>query len=133
MISITFQKIFTMTTQEVADKFYELGEANQWDKIQDELFSDDAESIEPPNGESTGLKTVKGRAALKQKAVDFNNSIEEVYGGYSSKPVVGGNFFSVAMGMRQLPYNCGNVKISIGNHYTIFFNLASIQQAVVNI
>jgi len=99
MISITFQKIFTMTTQEVADKFYELGEANQWDKIQDELFSDDAESIEPPNGESTGLKTVKGRAALKQKAVDFNNSIEEVYGGYSSKPVVGGNFFSVAMGM----------------------------------
>jgi hypothetical protein len=27
-----------MTTQEVADRFYELGEANQWDKIQDELF-----------------------------------------------------------------------------------------------
>jgi len=47
-----------MTTQEVADKFYELGEANQWDKIQDELFSDEAESIEPPNGESAGLKTV---------------------------------------------------------------------------
>ncbi|HEX5151658.1 MAG TPA: nuclear transport factor 2 family protein [Parafilimonas sp.] len=88
-----------MTTQEVADKFYELGEANQWDKIQDELFSDDAESIEPPNAASSGLKTVKGRAALKQKSIDFNNSIEEIYGGYSSKPVVGGNFFSVAMGM----------------------------------
>jgi hypothetical protein len=68
-------------------------------KYKTNYFSDDAESIEPPNGASSGLKTVKGREALKQKAVDFNNSIEEIYGGYSSKPVVGGNFFSVAMGM----------------------------------
>lgn len=97
MISIPFQKN-TMTTQEVADKFYELGEANQWGNIHDELYSDDAESIEPP-GAASGLQTVKGKAALKQKSIDFNNSIEEVYGGYSSKPVVGGNFFSVAMGM----------------------------------
>ena len=88
-----------MTTQEVADKFDELGKANQWDKIQDELYSDDAESIEPPNAAMSGLKTVKGKAALKQKSNNLMNSIEEMYGGYCSKPVVGGNFFSVAMGM----------------------------------
>ncbi len=87
-----------MTTQEVADKFDQLANSNQWEKIHDELYSDDAESIEPPNATS-GLQTVKGKAALKQKSIDFNNSIEEMYGGYCSKPVVGGNFFSVAMGM----------------------------------
>ena len=88
-----------MTTQEVADKFDQLAQSNQWEKIQDDLFSDDAESIEPPKGEMQGLKTVKGRDALKQKGADFNNMLEEMHGGFCSKPVVGGNFFSVAMGM----------------------------------
>ena len=86
-----------MTTQEVADRFYELGESNQWDKIQDELYADDAESIEPPNAGM--LQNAKGRDALKKKAEEFNSSVEEVHGGYCSKPVVGGNYFSVAMGM----------------------------------
>lgn len=87
-----------MTTQEVADKFYELGESNQWDKIHDELYADDAESIEPPA--NTGfLQNAKGRAALKEKSAKFNSMIEEVYSGYSSKPIVAGNYFSVAMGM----------------------------------
>ena len=92
-------KILTMTTQEVADKFDQLANANQWDKIQDELYSDDAESIEPPNAEMSGLKTVKGKAALKEKSKQFNEMIEEMFGGFCSKPVVGGNYFSVAMGM----------------------------------
>jgi len=88
-----------MTTQEVADKFDQLAQSNQWDKIQDELYSEDAESIEPPNAAMSGLKNVKGREALKQKAKEFNEMVEEMYGGFCSKPVVGGNFFSVAMGM----------------------------------
>ena len=100
MILISFNsKTFYMTTQEVADKFYEMGQANQWDKIQDELYSDDAESIEPPNAEMSGLKNVQGKAALKEKSKQFNEMVEEMYGGFCSKPVVGGNYFSVAMGM----------------------------------
>lgn len=86
-----------MTTQEVADKFDQLANSNQWDKIQDELYADDAESIEPEN--SMALKYAKGKAALKEKSAQFNSMIEEMYGGFCSKPVVGGNFFSVAMGM----------------------------------
>ena len=88
-----------MTTQEVADKFYAMGEANQWDKIQDELYADEAESIEPANAEMAGLKYAKGRAALKEKSAQFNSMIEQMFGGFCSKPVVGGNYFSVAMGM----------------------------------
>jgi SnoaL-like protein len=86
-----------MTTQEVADKFYELGEANQWDKILDELYSDEAESVEPPN--AGFLQYAKGKEALKEKSAKFNSMIEEMHGGYSGKPIVAGNYFSVAMGM----------------------------------
>jgi hypothetical protein len=105
------QKIYTMTTQEVADKFYELGESNQWDKIHDELYADDAESIEPPNAGNAGLKNAKGKEALKQKSKDFNNMIEEMHGGYSGKPIVAGNYFSVAMGMDATYKGMGRMKM----------------------
>jgi hypothetical protein len=100
-----------MTTQEVADKFYELGESNQWDKIHDELYADDAESIEPPNAANAGLKNAKGKEALKQKSKDFNNMIEEMHGGYSGKPIVAGNYFSVAMGMDATYKGMGRMKM----------------------
>ena len=37
-----------MTTQEVANRFNQLAQENKWMEIQDELYSDDAASIEPP-------------------------------------------------------------------------------------
>ncbi len=86
-----------MTTKEVAARFYELTESNQWDKIQDELYADNAVSIEPAH--SQGLQSVEGLEAIKKKGADFNAQIEEMHGGYCSAPVVGGNYFSVAMGL----------------------------------
>jgi hypothetical protein len=101
-----------MTTQEVADKFYEMGQANQWDKIQDELYSNDAESIEPPKVEMQGgSQYAKGRDALKEKSAKFNSMIEEMHGGYCSKPVVGGDYFSVAMGMDATYKGMGRMKM----------------------
>ena len=35
-----------MTTQQVADRFNELSQAGQWDKIQDELFAENATSVD---------------------------------------------------------------------------------------
>jgi len=86
-----------MTTQQVADRFNELAQTGQFDKIQEELYSEDAESIEPPGAQ--GLKSVKGKAAIKQKGKEFGEAIEEMHGGYTTAPVVGGDFFSVGMGM----------------------------------
>ena len=86
-----------MTTQEVANRFYELAQTNQWNQIQEELFADNAVSIEPPG--SQGLQSVEGLAAIKQKGKQFEEMVEEMHGGYVSAPVVGGKFFSVAMGM----------------------------------
>ncbi len=98
-----------MTIQEVANRFNELTQTNQWDKIQEELFSDDAVSIEPENSE--GLKTVKGLAAIKEKGRLFNESIEEMHGGYSTAPVIGGNHFSVSMGMDVTMKGMGRINM----------------------
>jgi hypothetical protein len=87
----------TMTTQDVANRFHELAQTGQWDKIQDELFDQNAVSVEPDH--SPGLKTVQGLDAIKQKGKQFSEMVEEMHGGYSNPPQVAGNHFAVAMGM----------------------------------
>ena len=85
------------TTQEVANRMNELFKQYKWNEVQEELFAEDAESIEPPHAQ--GLQTVKGLAAIKKKGEDFNNMVEEMHGGWVSEPLVGGNYISFAMGM----------------------------------
>ena len=86
-----------MTTQDVANRLKELFTENKWAEAQEELFSEDAESIEPAH--SPGLQSVKGLDGIKKKGEDFNNMVEEVHGGYVSDPIVAGNYIAVAMGM----------------------------------
>ena len=86
-----------MTTQDVANRMNELFKTNNWNQVQEELFADDCESIEPPHAQ--GLQTVKGRDAIKKKGEDFQAAIEEMHGGWCSEPLVGGNYISFAMGI----------------------------------
>jgi SnoaL-like domain len=86
-----------MTTQDVANRLKELFNENKWQEAQEELFSEDAESIEPAH--SPGMQSVKGLDAIKKKGEDFNNMVEEMHGGYVSDPIVGGNYIAVAMGI----------------------------------
>ena len=85
------------TTQEVANRMNELFKENKWTEVQEELFAENAVSIEPAH--SQGLQTVEGLAAIKKKGEDFNNMVEEMHGGWCSEPIVGGNFISFAMGI----------------------------------
>ena len=98
-----------MTTQDVANRFNELSKQGNWDQIQAELFADNAVSVEPDH--SPGLKTVEGKEAIKKKGEDFKQMTEEVHGGYSSEPLVAGNFFSVAMGMDCTMKGMGRMKM----------------------
>ena len=86
-----------MTTQEVANRMNELFKQFKWNEVQEELFSQDAVSIEPPG--SQGLQTAVGLAAIKKKGEDFNNMVEEFHGGWVGDPVVGGNHIAFAMGI----------------------------------
>jgi hypothetical protein len=98
-----------MTTKEIADRLNQFFKENKWVEAQTELFSDDAESIEPAN--SPGLQTVKGLDNLKKKARQFEEMIEEVHGGWCSEPVVGGNFIAFSMGMDVSFKGIGRQKI----------------------
>jgi len=86
-----------MTTKDVANRLYELFKENKWMEAQQELFSNDAESVEPKD--SPGLQSVKGIDAIRKKGEDFNNMVEEVHGGWVSEPLVAGKYITVAMGM----------------------------------
>jgi ketosteroid isomerase-like protein len=98
-----------MSTNEVANRFNELAQTGQWDKIHDELFAANAVSIEPEH--SPGLKTVEGLDAIKQKGKQFGEMVEEMHGGYSNEPVVAGNHFAVAMGMDVTMKGMGRMKM----------------------
>jgi hypothetical protein len=85
-----------MSTQQVANRFYELAQQGNWDQIQDELFSKEAKSIEPQQAQ--GLSTVQGIDKIKQKAKEWNTMVEETHGGYCKEPQVAGRYFVCAMG-----------------------------------
>lgn len=86
-----------MTTQEVANRFYALSQEGKFDVILDELYGQDAKSIEPAN--VTWLKSVSGLDKIKEKGIEWNNNIEEMHGGYTLEPQVAGNFFTCVMGI----------------------------------
>ena len=98
-----------MTTQDIANRLKELFNEGKWVEAQTELFSEDVESIEPAH--SPGLKTVKGLDAIKKKAEDFNNMLEEMHGGWVSEPVVAGNFIAFGMGMDATYKGMGRQKM----------------------
>lgn len=89
-----------MTTQEIANRYKELEKLSNSTEIHNQLYSADAVSIEPEHATQIGMAPLtKGMEAIRAKSVAFNENISEVHGGYSGEPVVGGNFFSLAMGM----------------------------------
>src|SRR5215204_2499383 len=97
------------TTQEVANRMNELFKENKWAEVQEELFAENAISIEPPH--SQGLQTAEGLAAIKKKGEDFNNMVEEMHGGWVSEPLVGGNHISFAMGIDATYKGVGRQKM----------------------
>ena len=82
------------TTQEIADRLVQLCREGKYEEAQTELFSDDAESIEPP--ESPGLQSVKGLDAIKKKGENFQSMVEAIHGGNTSDPMVAGRFITVS-------------------------------------
>ncbi len=97
------------STQEVANRMNELFKEFKWTEVQDELFAENAVSIEPPG--SKGLQTVEGLAAIKKKGDDFNNMVEEFHGGWVGDPVVGGNHIAFAMGIDATYKGMGRQKM----------------------
>jgi hypothetical protein len=85
----------TMTIQEIANRLVEHCRAGEYTAAQEELFSEDAESVEPAH--VPGLQSVKGRDAIVEKGKQFQSMVEEIHGGSVSDPIVAGNHFAVSI------------------------------------
>lgn len=98
----------TMTTQEVADRFYELALEGNFDQIQTELFDENVKSVEPAH---SPWQTVQGLDKVLEKARQWQSTMEEMHGGYTNKPQVAGNFFVCTMGMDVTVKDQGRIKM----------------------
>jgi len=86
----------TQSTAEVASRFAELCKKGEMQRIQEELFADNAQSLEP---KQSPWPSVSGVAAIKVKARNFNETVLQSHGGHVGEPIVAGNHFALAMGM----------------------------------
>ena len=82
-----------MTTQEVANRLVALCRIGQVDQAQEELFAENAQSIE--FAENFGPKVTNGLAAIKVKSAHFQTLIEEFHSASISDPIVTGSCFAI--------------------------------------
>lgn len=88
-----------MTTQELANQYYALFKQRQVPEIYEQLYSADIICTEPEHALAMGVSTItKGIEAVLAKSKARQEIIAEVHSFFSSEPVVGGNYFSLAMG-----------------------------------
>jgi len=99
-----------MTTQEVAARFNELAKQEKWFEIQDEFFSDNVRSIDPPNSPYFGY--AEGKAPVRKKGEEFVKRIEAVHRMYTTEPLVGGNHFAVGREMDITVQGLGRMQIN---------------------
>jgi hypothetical protein len=72
---------------------------NERTKVQDELYGEHVMSRAPEHAVAMGMQTItKGLEAVKAKGTARKEMIEEIHAEYCTDPIVGGNYFSVALG-----------------------------------
>ena len=88
-----------MTTGTVARRLIELCRAGQFDRALEELYANDARSIEMDDMASGPLGNAEGLPAIRAKGKRFEESCTEVHSVLVSDPIIAGQFFTVAMGL----------------------------------
>lgn len=88
-----------MNTTQVAARLVELCRQGHYEQAQNELYADDAVSIEMAGLPSEALGDARGLDAIREKGRRWADNIVEIHGGSVSDPVVAGEWFSVAMGI----------------------------------
>ncbi|MCL1634945.1 nuclear transport factor 2 family protein [Luteimonas sp. SX5] len=88
-----------MNTEQIAKRLVELCREGKYEQAQDELYAQDAVSIEMEGAPGGASGNVKGLDAIREKGRKWQESIETIHGGSVGDPIVAGDWFSVAMGI----------------------------------
>lgn len=100
-----------MNTQQVADRLVALCREGKYDQAQDELYAEDAVSIEMEGMSGGALGNVEGLPAIREKGRKWAEDIETMHGSEMSDPVVAGDWFSVAGSMDVTSKSMGRMNM----------------------
>lgn len=89
-----------MNTEAIARRLVELCRKGEFGRAHDELYADDAVSLEP---EGSPWPPARGMAAIREKTRRFEASVEAIHGVAVGDPTVAGNWFSLSMGLDMTP------------------------------
>jgi hypothetical protein len=87
-----------MTTQQIADRLAEICRQGDFKKAQQELFDENAVSIEPHSTPAFEKET-KGLKTIFEKGDKWNAMVKEVHSLSVSDPLVAGNFIALILEM----------------------------------
>lgn len=88
-----------MNTEQVANRLVELCRRGEFQQAQNELYAEDAASLEPEGAPGGALGNVRGLDAIREKGKAFDQTYETIHGITVSDPIVAGEFFSIVMGL----------------------------------
>jgi len=88
-----------MNTQQVANRLIELCRRGEFTKAQDELYAQDAVSLEPEGAPGGSLGNARGLDAIREKGKAFDQTYEKIHGITVSDALVAGEYFSIVMGL----------------------------------
>jgi ketosteroid isomerase-like protein len=88
-----------MDTEQVAARLVALCREGKYEQAQDELYAEDAVSIEMDGLPPGALGDARGLDAIREKGRQWAANIVEVHGGSVSDPVVADGWFSIALGI----------------------------------
>jgi hypothetical protein len=97
-----------MNTHEVANRYVTLAREGMNIQIQEELFDENVECLEPEHSPNPGAK---GKAAIAERLKQWYAGVEQVHDSTITGPLVIGNFFSVGMMMDMTMKGLGRFKM----------------------
>ncbi|MBB5437046.1 hypothetical protein HDC92_000714 [Pedobacter sp. AK017] len=83
-----------MNIQEVADKLVQLCREGKNDQAIDELYAGNVVSKEP---KGSPMEFTEGKDAVKNKTLQWEESVKEIHSASCSDPIVADNHFSIVM------------------------------------
>jgi ketosteroid isomerase-like protein len=101
----------TMPTVEIANRLVELCRQGDFETAQNELYAEDAVSIEP-HGTPDFEKETHGLDAIKEKGKKWASMVEENHGGEVSDPLLADTSFAVTMTMDVTMKGQGRMKMT---------------------
>ncbi len=98
-----------MTTQEVADKLVQLCREGKNDQAIEELYADNVVSREPKGSD---MELTEGKIAVKNKTLQWEESVQEIHSATLSDPIVAEHHFSLVMDIDATYKEHGRMKMS---------------------